>query len=288
LKIFSLLRGPSLKPAWTFSPAGAIWRLVPSQTGELIIEAREQDTKRATFHALDATSGVAYWQDLMLDEPWWIGIEDVAKGTLLVHKFASPDMPQHLGIIALELRTGMRLWSNDELTYWFSSDDSVFAHRMMFDKRVASELDLHTGHVMKEIGEDFEFGLFQNREEAVQENQKGLQFPEVLDFERSDPIILRVAKKGLHSHQVQGAVEFARFENVVIVSFHTLSGEKSEERTLLDNYLKIMDIENGGLLFSDIISHTVQSAVPDSFFVRNNMLYFIKNQKTLTAIRLSA
>jgi hypothetical protein len=287
LKLFSLFSRPTLKASWAFTPRGTIWRLFPATSGELIIEARDQDTKRAAFFALDGDTGIPRWQDLVLDEPWWIGIEDVSGGVLLLHKFGSPDLPQHQGIIAIELRTGKILWSNNELTYWFAQGNSIFAHRMMFDKRVASELNLQNGQSIREFGEDFESSLFQRREEAVKENQDGLQFPEMAELERVDPRISEMMKREFPATQMHGNVEYALVDKVLLMNYYVSSWESGDEGPSLNNHFKILDVDNNRVMFSDTIAHNVRVAVPDSFFVRNGMVYYIKDQKTLTAIRLS-
>ena len=287
MKILSLLRTRSLKPSWTFTPADAIWRLVPARSGELVGEARNQETKRVSFFALDGNTGVPLWQNLTLDEQWWIGIEDIAAGVVLLHKFASPDMPQHRGIIAIDLRTGSPLWSNEELTFWFANDASVYAHKMLFEKRIASELDVHTGQTVREFGEDLEPTLFVKREEAIRSNQDGLQFPEIGEFDRIDPSIAGMMKKELSAADVRGPVEYARMDKFLLMNYHIPAQESSEERPLLDNQLKIFNAVSGTVLYCDTIVHNSPAPVPDSFFVRKGTVHFIKDQKTLTAIHLA-
>jgi hypothetical protein len=283
----SLFSRPSLKPSWTFTPTDAIWRLVPARSGELVGEARNQETKRTSFFALDGNTGVPLWQNLVLNEQWWIGIEDISDGVLLLHEFASPDMPQHRGIIAIDLRTGNQLWSNGELTFWFAHNRSVYAHKMLFEKRVASELDVHTGQTVREFGEDLEPSLFEKREEAIRENQDGLQFPEIGEFDRIDPRIAGMMRKELPATEVRGSVEYAHMDKFLLMNYHILVREGNEERPLLDNQLKIIDAANGKVIYYDTIVHNSRAPVPDSFFVRNGTVHYIKDQKTLTAIHLA-
>jgi len=99
-------------------------------------EARDQDQKLVSFFALNAQSGVPLWRDLRLDEPWWAGIEAASDGVVLLHRFATPDMPQHKGILALDLKSGAQLWENRDVTFWFIRDGSVVAHRAVFEKRI--------------------------------------------------------------------------------------------------------------------------------------------------------
>ena len=287
MKILSLFARPSLKPSWTFTPGDPIWRLYPSRSGELVGEARNQESKRVSFFALNGETGLPFWQDRAFDEPWWIGIEDVTEGVLLLHKFASPDMPQHKGIIGVDLRTGQELWSNAEPIYWFAYKGSVYVHKLMFEKILASELDVKTGHTIEDFGEEHEPRLFQIREEAIQANQVGLEFPEIADLEIVDPRIVGIVNKVLPKGGVHGPLEYGQRNAFLLMSFHTPSKESTEEKTLLDNHFVVIDTVSGRTVYRDTVVRNSPAVVPDSFFIRNGTAFYIKDQKTLTAIRLS-
>jgi len=287
LKLLSLFGGPSLTPSWTFAPGGTIWRLFPAKSGQLVGESRNEDAKRATFFALDMETGTPLWQNLAFDEPWWIGIEDVTEEVLLLHKFASPDMPQHKGIIGVDLRTGRQLWSNDQSTYWFTHKNSLFVHKMMFEKRMASELDVRSGQLVKEFGEDQEASLFRIREEAHETDQNGISFPDAVELDRVHSNTARIIRKHLPATDVQGFVEFLQIDPLLLLNYFVPSRRSSSEKTLLDNHFKILETTGGRLLYSDTIARGAPAAVPDSFFVHNRIVYYVKDQKILTAIRLS-
>ena len=286
LRILSLFNRSSLKVSWTFTPEGAIWRLYPAKSGEIVGEARDPDSKRVSFFAIDGDTGLVIWKNLQFDEPWWIGIEDVSAGVLLVHKFASPDMPPHQGIVAIDLKTGEELWSNAELTYWFAFDNSIIAHKTMFEKRIAFELDIRTGHIVKEIGENDEPLLFQQRSDAVRANQNGLEFPEVGELDRLDPSVSDVMKKELAAGSLHGSIEYVVTDNFLVMNYHVPSRDAEDEMPSLDNQLKIIDATNGRVLYTDTIAHRSPVTAPDSFFIRNRYVYYIRDQKTLVAVRL--
>lgn len=94
-------------------------------------------------------------------------------------------------------------------------------------------------------------------------------------------------KKELSTVGELGTVEYARVDNLVLMNYHVRSRESSDVGPSLDNYLKIVCLDDQRMVYSDIISHGSRSAVPDSFFVRNGVAYYIKDQKTLFAISLS-
>ena len=286
MKILSLFSRSFLTPAWTFTPEGTIWRLFPAESGELIGEARNQDSKKVTFFALDSETGTPLWQNLSFDEPWWIGIEDVTQNVLLLHKFGSPDMPQHRSIIAVDLRSGEYLWSNEELTFWFAWNGSVYAHKMMYEARVASELDARTGRILREISGASEASLVQIREQAVNSKRKDLQFPETIVTDDVALTLGAVIGKNVPAKETEGPLEFIHVDGFTVMSFHVRATASDESAHLLDNHLKIVDGESGRVVYSEIIVRGSPATAPDSFFVRNQTVYYIKEQKTLTAVSL--
>ena len=286
MKIFSLFNRPFLKPAWTFTAPGIIWRLFPAKSGELLGESRDQQKKQVSFFALNSATGLPLWQDLVLDEQWWIGIEEVSDGVLFLHKFSSPDMPAHRGIIAIDLATGKPLWSNEELTFWFAHQGAIFAHKMMFEKRIAFELDVRSGEVRRQIEEGSEPSLFEKREEVVGANQVGLEFPQMVDFDRIDQVISGIITRETGGGSKVAALEYLQSNKFLLMNYHVRSKESTGETLLLDNHLKVLDMESGRLLYTDTISRNSPAAVPDSFYVRTGMVYYVKEQKTLTAVKL--
>lgn len=286
LKILSFFHRPSLKPAWTFTVPGVLWRLFPAKSGEIVGESRDQGKKQASFFALDSRTGKPLWENLVLDEPWWIGIEDVAEGVLLLHKFSSPDMPGHRGMIGVDLQKGVRLWSNDELTFWFVHQQSIFAHRMMFEKRVVCELDIRSGQILREIGEDSETEVMKKREATLGLLQEEIHFPEKGEMELLDPAISKKISRELSGWGGIFGFEYVMSNGFLAMNFHVPSTASSVEKPLLDNHFSIFDLNRGKVLFTDCINHNSPALVPDSFFVRKGVAYYVKDQRTLTAINL--
>ena len=120
-------------PAWTHRVDGVLWQLKLSPAGRILAEVRHPERKTARYTCLDERSGAVLWQDLAFDEPWWIGVEDVLADRAYFHRYRKPDMPQHAGIIAVDLATGVTLWENREYTFVLARDNEVVATRQGFD-----------------------------------------------------------------------------------------------------------------------------------------------------------
>ncbi len=286
MKIVSLFGRRTLEPSWTYTPNANIWRLLPTDSGEFIGEARNQDEKRVSFFALKGDSGAVLWQDLTLDEPWWAGIEDSSDGVVLLHKFASPDMPQHKGIIALDLLNGTYLWENQDLTFWFARAASVFALKPFFEKRLIIELDLRSGQIKREYDQEADLSFVRNGIQHDSINNRGLVFPEILDLESIDSPTVRLLRDKLPMKELIGNVEYLITTSFLAANYHVRSSNSAEQPPLLDNCFKILDIRNGKTVYEEVIARGSRGAVPDCFFLRNGTAYFIKDQKLLTAIRL--
>ncbi len=286
LSILSFLRQPSLKPAWTYIAPGTIWRLFPAATGELIGESRNQEKKVASFFAIDGRTGNRIWEGLTLDEPWWVGIEDVADGVLLLHKFGTPDMPGHLGIVGVDLQTGRTIWSNDQLTYWFAHERKLYAHRMSFEGRKFCEIDLVSGRIVREIRPEEEPEVLGKREMILKAGDNDLLFPEKGEWGKLDPEIAGTVVRAFPGLDHPSDPEFLVFNRMLVVNYHGPSKDTTPENHFLDNHLRIFDIGKSRLLYSDRLSHNVPAVVPDSFFIGHGMLYYVKDQQVLTAVNL--
>jgi len=133
LNSFSFFSKKSLKPSWSYSPQGIIWRILVGKRDHIVGECRDNEQKKATFFCLNGISGQPLWENKGMNEPWWVGIEAVHQDVVLVHGFEQPDMPGHRGIEAWKLETGEELWRNEETTYGklLAFNDSVQLERGM-------------------------------------------------------------------------------------------------------------------------------------------------------------
>jgi hypothetical protein len=196
-------------------------------------------------------------------------------------------MPQHRGILALDLRTGTQLWENRESTYWFVRDGSVIVHKAAFEKRIVAELDLKTGQVKRELDEMADLALLSDRVKAESGVNAALVFPEVLNPESFDSARMRLIRHELPSEGIHGDVEYVVAAHFVAMNYHVQTQRSTEETVLLDNHFKVIDTRTRRVVYEDTVARDARAAVPDSFFLWNNTAYYIKDQKTLTAVRIS-
>ena len=280
LKLLSFFSNRKLRSSWSYSPQGHLWRLLFG-TGRVVGEVRDHERKQVSFFCLREDSGTPLWEHRTMKEPWWTGIEAVHRDSLILHGFEKPDLPEHRRIFVLDLETGRDRWMNDDLTFWFAYQDRVYAHRTLFEKRVGYVLSLDSGEILETHDNGIE-ELFGVRQLARREEQAdGFLFPNVFEDSRGVSKAESRMLKQLKHKTVVGNVEVLQKEPFFLYSYHVGVTEQG-----LDQHLVVLDEQKGGELFSEVLARNVPAPVPDSFFVKDSVAYFVKDQNMLVALPL--
>jgi hypothetical protein len=276
MSLFHSRSSGRLKPAWTYTTKGVLWRLVPAGGLRFVGEERDLQKKDVAFFCLEGKTGKPLWEGQRFGERWWTGIEAVHEGVLLLHAFATPELPEHRGITAVDIQSAAVLWEAPDLTFFSLQEGAVRVLRLSRFGRQQVDLDLRSGTVVREIGPD------ESRPSAyVSPVVAGLQMP--VTVERSggenglDPL-LRIAG----AVAVVGPVEHLDTGKCVILGFHQRRpGAGEMERTVA-----VIDRGEGTVLFSEQTASGLHAAVPDSFVVYGATLFILREQRTLVAVRL--
>lgn len=286
MKIFSFLHSGQRTPDWTYEAGGHIWRILFSEKGRIVGESRDHEKKTASFFCLDEETGHVCWEDVHLREPWWVGIEAVYRDFLILHEFLKPDLPEHQRIRVLDIESGALRWKNDDLSFSFAHDNRLYAYRDLFEKRVGYALDLGTGEVV----EAYEEGLKELRTlktlAANEQLDERFRFPEAFEVETADPEIEKLVRKETKGESVEGRIEVIRERDLLFIGYYVLRSNTTPEATALKNHFAVYRVSAGRRIFSDVLTTDARRPTPDSFFIRNQTTYFIKDQRILTALRL--
>ena len=286
MSMFSFFKSDRLSPEWTFSADSIIWRMVLAEHGKLVGECRDPETRVASFFCLDMATGKTLWKDLCLDEQWWVGIEAVQKNIVLLHAFAKPDMPEHKGIRAFDDVSGVQLWRNDDVAYWFGHDDRVIAYRDFFERRVGYEIDLQSGVVLKTHDNSLEELHELRRQAAKEHNLPEGTLPEIFAEEEADAELAALVAQETEGKEISGRVEYVCQHDVLVFNFHVQMRDDTGGPPKLENNLIVYRLAEKKRVFADVIGRNLTGYVPDSFFVKHPFVLFIKDQRVLTALRL--
>ncbi len=267
---------------WQYETSGILWRLVPAGENFFVGEDRNVESKKTTFFCIDQLTGTVRWKDVGFGEDWWISIEAIRNDVVFIHEYANPGMPDHKKIHALSLKNGALLWTNDLLRFEFVSGMSVIASTETYERRVFYELDLMTGKEVSELDPSQVFVLQELNSSSLSAE---VILPEIFNDEENQDAELRKNIQHACSSGSNVLTEYIRRPDYLIVGYYMSTSANTAEQNLEQH---IIIVNDGTTIFKDMMSEHGRIPVPDLFFSNKNYLYYVKNNKTLTVVRLSS
>lgn len=287
MSIFSIFKSNSLRPSWTHRCDGVLWRILFSRSGHLVGEVRNPQNKTTSFFCLHDQSGDAFWTNKTFDETWWIGIEDVTENHIYFHRFYKPDMPQHRGIIACEIDHGQQVWEDNNYAFLFALNGKIYVVKEGFEDRKFYALHGSTGSIAEDLGNDVT--VINNTRASINEEErfKDFLYPSAFDETRDD---FQFLSHTIYSHvnkkNLVGAIDYLSLPKKIILSWHERINTNELHQEKMQQSFKIIDTQSAKVLFEETLNKNIITLGTDSFFIKDTMLYFIKELTTLTAINL--
>jgi hypothetical protein len=260
-----------------FKDGNQIWRILISPTEKLIIETRNTEKKEAFFSCIDLQTSKKLFKSFQFPEKYWIGIEDFYNNTMLLHRFAKPDMPGHKSIIAFDLATQNILWENENYAFLFMHMDKIYTYSQRFEGRQFFTLNPSSGEIIEDLGTDqISINEIKYKADEAKDYSKYI-FPEAIDVNNCDLAITEIVK----DYEIVGDIEFAKANNFLIFNFHS-----KIVSNLLENKFYVYDTIKEKLVIKEIINSSVVSAVPDSFFFYDKYLILIKEKSEVIVYKM--
>lgn len=266
-----------LKHKYTFTNGRQLWRILISDTGKLIVEDRDVEKKLAFFSCLDSESGRKIFRNFQLEEKFWVGIETIYKDIIYFHKYAKPDMPQHKEIIAWDISSQKILWHNDEYAFLFAHNDKVYGFKPKFEGRSYVSFDYLTGEELEDLGTDSE--RINSIRYSINEDEKyrAYRFPEQFRNETAKDIETKeIINEFVDVAAVKGNVEYVRFGDVLIFNYYSRNQDGR-----LTNKFTAADVKSKKSLLGLELNSNANAFVPDSFFMKDNLLFLLKEKREL-------
>ena len=180
-------------------------------------------------------------------------------------------MPNHKSIITFDINTASTRWQNDAMTYLFYYDGKVVCFKQLFEKRDYFLLNAATGEVISELGDDHE-KVMELREESIEDYYaEGYLFP--VEFRR---VILPETswEKYLHNFTqkfvIKGSINYVNLDEMLLFNYHEVNDANS-----FNNIFIAVDPESGSILMKETLNKKISNLMPDSFFVRDNLLFLL-------------
>jgi hypothetical protein len=263
--------------SWDFTVGGIIWRILPADGRLIVGEERDAAKKSASLFCVGLDDGAVRWKGLRLGEEWWTGIETVHRGVIIAHEYPVPGMPDHRNIIAIDARTGGRLWENRDLAFAFASGDRVYGAREFFDRRAFYEADLATGALVREVPVDEARAI---RDSAGAGWGMDVQLP--LPSDSLAPALREAFPPG---------TEVAPGETLMHNDTHISNCYESRPdgapgRTLREHIFAI-DAGTGAVLRRDVVCDGLAYPAGTTFFRAEGRVLYVKERSTLRSFAIS-
>jgi len=136
-------------------------------------------------------------------------------------------------------------------------------------------LEIETGEILSEItgGEVDSILLAKERIAGLQ--YKDFVYPLIYSSEVNNEY-LSAKIRGL---TLKGPLEYASYKNYLIYNYH-------EQAEILSNKLEVYDSNAEDIAFKDILNRSVSNYAPDSFFIKDSYLFYVREKVELTSINL--
>jgi hypothetical protein len=272
-----------IKKLYSYSSKKQIWRLLPTETGKVVIEERDTDSKEVFFTCIDIKTGKKIFSNFQLEEKFWIGIEKIYKDLIFFHKFRKPDMPGHLGITVFNITAKNILWETDRYIFLFIHNDELYCYTEKFEGRNFYKLNYLTGEIIADLGKDAA-EINSLRETIYEDNLSGYYFTKQFD---SDSEIHENVKNHLKKIKtesiVSGKIEYINLPGLLLYSFHEIDSSGGK----MNNIFRAVDIKAGKVIFEEELNKGVKVFIHDSFFIKNDLLFLLKDKTKFITCSIS-
>ncbi len=271
-----------LKKKYSHKNNRQIFRLIPTDTGKIIIEERDTEKKLAYFNCLNIDSGKKIFNHLQLDEKFWLGIEAIYNDVIFFHKFVKPDLPRHNGIVAYDINNKQTIWEDKNRTYLFVKDENIYAFQQRFEEREFVTLDYLTGEVIDELGFDSDAINLLREDTINSEDFTSYRFPGLFGTnsfgeQRENEILSKLREE----HIITGGIEYVLIDDLLLFNFHEVNPGNT-----LKNIFKAVDLSSGKHILEVTLNSRTNAFAPDSFFVKDDLLFLLIERTKLEVYKI--
>jgi len=271
-----------IQKLFSFNQGRNIWRIILTDLEQVVIEERDVDKKEVYFSCIDRVTGEFFWKNkTFLDEKFWIGIEGTASNYLILHRFEKPDMPNHKKIIAVDLNSGEILWINDDLTFYDLDENYVYGFIPRFENNEFFKLAIENGEIVGNLGNDEEARPFLNS--IREKDYSRYSFTQNLNSALNNDSVSKLVNQFVSNSFYTNFCEYIDRSNYLIFNVY----DKIDPKSLINRLIVIDKIEGKPVLI-ETLNQATPAPIPDSFFMYDNDLYFIKDKIELIAYRLNS
>lgn len=235
--------------------SGLIWRVgIQEDKGYLAIESREIETKKVFFSVLNLQTGELFFKEKVFAESMNANLAYLSEHNLLLKLNENSESLECKGLIAIDLKSAEIIWEK----YNFGLHQATSYGIQIFDPRIYPRKFSWVNHKTADLLPDPETPLNEYSSLLFPEINRNYTFPDFL------------------SHNlIIGDVWEVKINNLQIICFHEKIEDKLQQRLLI--------YQIGKVLHDDILIQNIQKLQPESFFIINKQLLYIRNKNEIVS-----
>lgn len=244
-----------LKQAFAEKFSGLIWQMqIQEETGSLAIESRNIDTKKVLFSVLNYETGKIFFKEKAFAEPMNANLAYLSEGTLLLKLNEHVESPESSGLISIELKSAKILWEKYNVSIQQVTNYGI----QIFDTKISPRRFTWINHLnTSTLSEPSQISL----------NSNSIIFPEI-NNEYSFPNFIEHGS-------IEGGVADLNIDGLRIICFHEKIEGKLQQKLLI--------YQNNKILHEDILISNIQKLQPESFFIIEKQLFYIRNKDEIVS-----
>ncbi|GAB4396602.1 MAG: hypothetical protein OHK0053_11060 [Microscillaceae bacterium] len=258
-----------MKPFFSHTFSGKIWKIsVDTQQSWVALEIRDAEAWQARFALIDLHRSACMWEDLQMEENWWIGLSDVQNGVLLLHTFAEQTRPQPTHLLALDASQAVLRWQAAQRQFcgWYQ-EGLVWAYTGPEGTPQYEKVSLADGRVLQSL-------LSSEADSWAKPHYLDFSFPHHYpESSTAFKTLEKFAKNHLNCN-IQGEAAYWEYKNLMIMAFFY-----EKEAIILQDLLILNN--KAQILLRDTLNTDYQGLAKDVFFLFQHYLFVIKNKHQL-------
>ncbi len=250
-----VLKSKHLKQVFSEKFKGLIWKIRIHENNEyMAIESRHLESRNVVFTVLDLKTGKIFFKERTYLEPMNLNLAYAAQENLILTINEHAESPESKGLISINILNGEILWER----YNFSFNQANSSGLQVYDPKVYPKNYLWINHLNAE---------HISKQENSPISTSNLLFPDLFE----SYVLPDFIEHGL----IIGQISVLHKDGLSIVSFHQKFENNMQQRLVVYQHDKIF--------MDDIIIDGIQKLQPESFFMLNNRLLYIRNKNEIVS-----
>jgi len=249
----------SLKRKFSHRFPGIVWNTIALPEKDIILlEVRNHERKQVSFSAWQYASDLFLWQDVTLDELWWVNLSAAAGDVVLFTIYLDTSNPDKKGLLAYSLY--------DTKLLWWHNDFSILSVNDLYVNGISTKTG--TKEIVLDVltGKELAGALPELQEKKTANFFKPSLYAEDTAYFSTVKTFL---ESGLNLLPVT-ALEYLEHDGRIFISYYV-------QENGLANYLLVLSLA-GEVLLHEKLDESLKGIGQDTFFILAGCVIFVKNK----------